>query len=365
MPPKKSFRITQQRTTQTLDHDRRRTSPTHPPIAPSKGKVHFLPTDDLGLDGYLSQGATRLASLCGLQKSFAQTEVLLRELCGWELDDETIRKATHTTARQAQASRPTRTDAERFSQAPGVVEVPIDAGKVNTPEGWRDIKIAVISKRKPGEPATPQEWDERELPKPSAQSVVAAIEDCHAFGERVRTETKRLKVSEKTPATVLADGAEWIWNLAAMVLPFADGVLDIYHALEHLGDAVKAIWGDSDQTIVRRQQGGDILLSQGKAGIETWIGQMILEVPDGKSSDPLLDLAAYLAKHPSHLGYRDRLASGQSIGSGQVEGAVKQLVNLRLKRTGARWCVKHVGPLVELLAMSHDTKTWNEFWLAA
>ena len=330
-----------------------------------QGEGAFPADDDLGLDGYLSQGATRMAGLCGLQKSFAQAEVLLRELCGWELDDETIRKATHATARRAQDSRPTRSDAERFTQAPGVVEVPIDAGKVNTPEGWRDIKIAVISKRESGKSATPQEWDERTLPKPNAQSVVAAIEDCHAFGERVRAETDRLKVSDKTPATVLADGAEWIWNLAAMVLPWADGVLDIYHALEQLGDAVKAIWGDSDQTVVRRRQGSDILLSQGKAGMEQWIGQMILELPEGRSSDPLLDLAAYLAKHPSHLGYRDRLATGRSIGSGQVEGAVKQLVNLRLKRTGARWCVKHVGPLVELLALSHDTKTWNGFWLAA
>jgi hypothetical protein len=31
-----------------------------------------------------------------------------------------------------------------------------------------------------------------------------------------------------------------------------------------------------------------------------------------------------------------------------VEGSIKQLVNLRLKRTGARWRVEHVGPLAHL-----------------
>lgn len=330
-----------------------------------EGAGSFPADVDLGINGYLSQAATRMASLCGLQKSFAQAEVLLRELCGWELDDETIRQATHKTAEYAQQSRTERGDAQRFAKAKGVVEVPIDAGKVNTPGGWRDVKMAVISKRELGQSATPEQWDERELPKPSCRSVVAAIEGCHEFTKRVQTETDRLNVSCDNEVTVLADGAEWIWNLAAMVLPLASGVLDVYHALEQLGDAVKAIWGDSDETVRRRQQGSDILLSQGKAGIEKWIGQMITEIPKGRSSDPLLGLAAYLAKHPHHLHYKARLREGRSIGSGQVEGAIKQLVNLRLKRTGARWCVAHVGPLVELLAVSHDPETWNELWLAA
>jgi hypothetical protein len=48
-------------------------------------------------------------------------------------------------------------------------------------------------------------------------------------------------------------------------------------------------------------------------------------------------LAAYFAKHPTRLEYAERLAGGRSIGSGAVEGGIKQNVNLRLKRTGARW----------------------------
>jgi hypothetical protein len=90
----------------------------------------------------------------------------------------------------------------------------------------------------------------------------------------------------------------------------------------------------------------------------------IAEVPAEVSTQPLLATAGYLAHHPHHLDYAGRLARGQSIGSGQVEGAVKELLNLRLKRTGARWKVEHVGPLVELIALSH-TPEWNELWTAA
>ena len=79
---------------------------------------------------------------------------------------------------------------------------------------------------------------------------------------------------------------------------------------------------------------------------------------------PLPDAAAYLAKHPTRLDYAERLAEGRSIGSGAVEGAVKQLLNLRRKRTGARWKVEHVGPLVELIALS-ETPEWDAVWTAA
>jgi hypothetical protein len=305
-----------------------------------------------------------MATLAGLQRSFAHAEALLRELSGWELDDNTIRRLTHEAARHAAATRADRADAGRFAHAKGVPEVAIDAGKVNTLTGWRDVKVAVLSKREAGTPATPAEWDARELPAPTIRTVVAGVEGAEGFGDRLQAETDRVGVTTATGTTVLADGGEWIWNLASRVLPLATGVLDVYHAVGHVAAAVRAIWGDGEDAERRRREGQSILLSEGKAGIERWIGESIAVVPDGHSTDPLLGLAGYLANHPTHLDYAGRLARGQSIGSGQVEGAIKELVNLRLKRTGARWCVEHVGPRVELIALSH-TPEWNDIWTAA
>jgi hypothetical protein len=317
------------------------------------------------VDGYLTTAATRMAVLAGVQQSFAKAEQLLAELSGWDLDDNTIRRATHAAAHAATATRATRTDAERFEQAKGVVEVPLDAGKVNTTTGWRDVKIAVISKRERGEPAPPDQWDERDLPAPTIRTVVAGVEESAAFAARVRAETDRLKVTTASDVAVLADGAEWIWNLAAVVLPLATGVLDVYHAVEHVSDAVTAIWGvGTTASQARRDAGRAALIGGGKSGIEAWIAATMAEVPAGVSTDPLLALAAYLANHPTHLNYADRLAAGRSIGSGQVEGTIKQVVNLRLKRTGARWRVEHVSPFVELIALS-STPDWHTFWTAA
>lgn len=325
----------------------------------------FFPADTtLGIANYLTTAAQRMAVLAGARDSFARAEVALRELAGWELDDETIRRLTHATAAHASATRDCRPDIQRFAQAAGVVEAQIDAGKVNTTGGWRDVKVAVLARRKMGEPATPEQWDDRELPAPSVRAVVAAIEAVDAFTPRVRAEADRLRLTTAVDVTVLGDGAEWVWNLAAAVWPQASGVLDIYHALEHLGTTTRAIWGDSATATARRESGRQALLAEGKAGLERWIGESFGVLPADASGDELRELAAYFASHPQRLSYRERLAQGRSIGSGLVEGSIKQLVNRRLKQTGARWRVEHVGPLVELGALI-DTPDWHAFWTAA
>ena len=312
----------------------------------------------------MTTAAERMAVLAGARDSFARAEVALRELAGWELDAESVRRLTHACAARASATRPDRPGADRFAEAAGAAEVQIDAGKVNTDTGWRDIKVAVFAQRAAGEPAAPADWADRELPAPTARAVVANIEDSDAFAARVRAEADRLGVTTAPDVTVLGDGAEWIWNLAADVFPQAAGVLDIYHAVEHIGTAVRAVWGETAAAAARRDAGRAALIAGGKGGIDRWVADQLAELPVGASGEALYDLAAYLAPHPTHLGYADRLAAGRSIGSGLVEGSIKQVVNRRLKLTGARWRVDHVGPLVELAALI-DTADWHDFWSAA
>jgi hypothetical protein len=319
----------------------------------------------LGVDGFLTRQATRLLALAGVEHSFARAQQVVQEFCGWQVDDDVIRRATHAQAKRAAAARPDRGDAPRFARASGAVEVLIDAGKVNTRDGWRDVKVGVFCKREAGAPAAPEQWDERTLPGPTVRTVRAAIEGCDAFGAHLREESDRLGVTTAPEVTVLGDGAEWIWNLAAEHWPQAACVLDVYHALEHVSDAVKGAFGEATEaTGAQTKAGRESLLAGGKAGLERWLTTAFAAVPEGRSTDPLIELAAYVAKHPTRLNYAQRLASGRSIGSGAVEGTIKQEVNLRLKRTGARWRVEHVGPLVELRALSH-TPEWQTLWNAA
>jgi hypothetical protein len=99
----------------------------------------------LGVEGYVAAGACRMACLLGVQQSFAKAELALAEVAGWELDDNTIRQLCHATAQRATATRAERATAEAFAEAEGDLELQLDAGKANTLEGWRDVKVAVFA----------------------------------------------------------------------------------------------------------------------------------------------------------------------------------------------------------------------------
>ena len=67
-----------------------------------------------------------------------------------------------------------------FTRAAGAVEFQTDAAKVNTATGWRDIKIGIFAKRPAGQPATPEQFDSRELPQPTAR-VAFGFPSCFAI----------------------------------------------------------------------------------------------------------------------------------------------------------------------------------------
>jgi hypothetical protein len=87
----------------------------------------------LGIDGYVTREACRMACLLGVQQSFVRAEVALAEVAGGELDDNTIRRLCHATSGAASDSRRERAPAKAFSQAEGDFELQIDAGKEQMP----------------------------------------------------------------------------------------------------------------------------------------------------------------------------------------------------------------------------------------
>ena len=303
-----------------------------------------------------------MACVLGVQRSFEKAEVALLEVAGWDLDDNTIRQLCHATAARATASREQRSTAEAFAQVAGDLELQIDAGKVNALGGWRDVKVGVVARRQPGPPITPAEWDERDLPAPTIRSVVAAVEEAATFGARCVAETTRLGLTDPKQIHVLGDGAEWIWNLAESRFPGASQCLDYWHGKSYLADGAKAVFGaNSVEAKAALDRGQMRLLEDGYCGVAEWIGELGLTIPVGGDGAALGGVLNYFAGHQTRVNYALRLRRGQSIGSGLVEGSIKQLLNVRLKQTGARWKVEHVAPLVELGALAAGSE-WNAFW---
>jgi hypothetical protein len=308
-----------------------------------------------------------MASLLGVQQSFEEAQRALAEVAGGDLDDNTIRRLCHATARRARASREQRATAEAFAQAaaaaprPVDTELPIDAGKANTQDGGRDVKVAVFARRQRGEPTAVEEWDERDLPAPTVRSVIAAVEEAVDFAARCAKEAERLALDPEE-FNVLGDGAEWVWNLSQQRFPGASEPLDYWHGAGRLADAAKEVCDEKSGEADRQANRGKVrLLEDGYGGVTGWVGELTAQAALGGDGASLGGVLNYSAGHQGRLNHALRLRRGQSIGSGLVEGSIKQLLNKRLKQTKAPWKVEHVGPFVELGALAAGPE-WQAFW---
>jgi hypothetical protein len=314
--------------------------------------------------GLVSPQARKLLCLAGASWSFDRAAEHLLQFCGLRTCDQTIRAVCHEQA--GQLAEWLHTDPRAgaaFGAAAGEVEFQTDGTMVNTTtQGWRELRLGVFAKRQPGRPAPPAAWDTRRLPPPTARVLFAAVQAAAQFGPRIRAWAGRLGIRDPTQVTVLADGAEWIWNQVRVQLPGAQGVLDIFHALEHVAVCAHAVYGE-DTAASRTWQGRAraALLAAGAAGVAAVLAASRREVRSARQRAALDGLSRYFANQAEHLGYAGRLAGGQSIGSGLVEGACKQVIGRRLKQTGARWTVRRVNRMATLCCALHGD-TWKTYW---
>jgi len=252
--------------------------------------------------------------------------------------------------------------AEGFRQAEGTWEFAVDAGKVNTREnGWRDLKIVVVQKRPTAEPATAARWESRPLPDATARVMWADISAAGRFRRSWHARLKRLGLPSMARLHVLGDGASWIWKAAGRALTGCRQTLDIDHAGQHIATAGKRLFGEGTaEATAFHEHGRDLLLKEGWAGICRLIGEE-LERGDTPRRRATLDrLLGYFVNHIGRLDYAGRLATGDAIGSGAVEGAAKTL-GLRLKARGARWRHKNARAMAGLICC-RQTDQWNLFW---
>jgi hypothetical protein len=316
----------------------------------------------LGIDGFLTAQARRLVCLAGGQRSFENAEMPLKELCGWHISDERIRQACHAEADLIARWRPEAPTG--FSPTADACEFQTDATKVNTTEGWKDLKIGVFCHRKAGPASSLDDWKQRKLPKPTTRLAFGAIEEIEHFGPRWSVWAEKLGLKSFEKFSVIGDGAEWIWNAAAEQFPGHRGVLDIFHASEHLAATADALHGKgSDASRAWFEAARTALLGDGWYGIQEQIGRTLTEPLSDAGREAVEALTRYLANHSTRLNYRLHLARGEPIGSGLIEGACKQMIGRRMKQTGACWTVPNANRMAELCSLTYSDQ-WNDYWLA-
>ena len=223
----------------------------------------------------------------------------------------------------------------------------------------REVKLAVFFN--PGKPDRKTGNARRD---PGSVTVTAAIEtaacrdtdkELSPFARRLIREAERRGYGRSGRHFAAADGGAWIWNTAGEIFPDAVQILDLYHVLERLSDAAKAVHGPGDLARKRAERWGNLV----RAGRT---GKVIKSLRSyAERSETAREAAAYFENNRKRMDYPGYLAAGLPVGSGVVEGACRSVVCERLKKSGMFWSVKGANRVLALRC-AVESNTFDDFW---
>jgi Uncharacterised protein family (UPF0236) len=191
-------------------------------------------------------------------------------------------------------------------------------------------------------------------------TYVGAIETAECFGRRVYAEAVRRGITCARKVIVLADGAKWIWGIAAEHFPGAIEIVDLYHAREHLAKVAKLVYGvktpKSQEWISARR---DELDDGDVRAVVAALGRLRLR--DKGIQKEVRTEMKYFRRNAERMRYAEFRSQGLFVGSGVVEAGCKTIFGQRLKLSGMHWTVRGANAIIALRCCQLSA-LWEEFW---
>lgn len=195
---------------------------------------------------------------------------------------------------------------------------------------------------------------------PASTSFIGAIQTADVFGWTLYAEALRRGLSRAQRLVILADGAEWIWNLAELHFPGAIQIIDLYHAREHLAELSRLLFVDDERSRKLHRMRWWSWLDEGR--VEDIISDATPKLPaDPNQLDGAKKEIAYLLNHKHRMRYHNYRAAGLFVGSGVIEAGCGTLVGQRLKRSGMEWSVRGANAIIALRTVTASGR-FEDFW---
>lgn len=232
--------------------------------------------------------------------------------------------------------------------------ISLDGGMVHVRgEGWKEFKTGAVFDLM----AVPEldqetgEWhDQVHGVHLAYQAVLGGVAE---FAPALWALAVERQVPQAAEVAVVADGADWIWNLTEDLFPDAVQIVDWYHASEHVAAAAEALHPtDADAAQRWREARQDDL----------FLGQ-VLSITEPLERAGLTTQAEYFHKHARRMQYQEFHEQDYPLGSGTVESGIKRFKH-RLCGAGMRWSRPAVDRMLVLRA-AVLADTFDELWAAA
>ena len=222
---------------------------------------------------------------------------------------------------------------------------------------WREMKTAIVLR------VEDRARTAAGRPLVIEKAIVAHQGEWDGLARKLYAEALRRGLKQAKEVFIVADGGIWIWNLAEERFPHATGVLDFYHASQHLWAAAYALHGNDREgakewvtpLLQRLRRGGEeIVLKR--------LGELKNILPDlaGEPRELIKRTVNYFHDHRHRLHYSRNEKQGCPIGSGAMESTCAQLQG-RLKRTGQFWTEEGKANLLSL-ELARRNADWAGVW---
>ncbi len=301
------------------------------------GAGGWVPVDEkLGLDHCLGYSPlmSYLLSSFGGSEAFARAASLLEEALGFSLSATAVQRNTEAVGERIPDNPHVMVAAQRAQKPCELMVVEVDGTispqilekqgivgreSLKQPTDWKECNVVVIQKMHKGKEV--DRWTGARYGRHQEFELYAG-RAALAMGQHF---AKKL--------VFLADGAHTNWDLQRTNFPGSVGILDFYHASEHLG-VFCGLLSDTRKATLTHTRWAHMLL-EGRAL------QVVQEMR--KKADTVADRDSavreinYFRNNLSRMDYDTYKAQGFPIGSGLVEGSCKFVVAKRFKGSGMRW----------------------------
>ncbi len=297
----------------------------------------YYPLDEkLGVDrcSGFSPLMTYLQALFGSCESFEHSEELLSGSIGFKVSATAIQKNTEVTGGRIDDVPYRMIAIEKRSESCELMVVEIDgtmSPQIHEEEGvtgreslkqpteYKECNLVVIDKHKEGKQI--DRW------------IGARYGPRRDFEEYVRRTGMQMGQLVAKQVVFLADGAKTNWEIQKTNFPDAVGILDFYHASEHLA-AFCDLFRDKEKGNRKYKRWRTMLLEGESLQLLAEMKEALTEVEDTHKGWGQINFFKNNINRIDYMEYRDR---GFPIGSGIVEGSCKFVVGKRFKGSGMRW----------------------------
>jgi len=186
---------------------------------------------------------------------------------------------------------------------------------------------------------------------------------CEDIGWQLLLLARRAGYHRSLHRAFVADGARWLWEIAATHFPDAHHILSWYHLAEHIRQTASVLYGEGTPQTKRFAEARLKELWEGRSAQTLrrlkQIRKKARTKPKRENSRQLIN---YLSNNRQRIQYPMYRALGLSIGSGRVESACKTLVGARCKQAGMRNWTRLGAEGVLRIRASLKTGQFDQLW---